>query len=375
MIETVIAITIIAVMAGAFTTALYSTVRNSRDAAVLDQLDRIKKGIVGEPRRSPPGELNLIRYGYVGDMGSLPSSIAALEAAGTQPLFQVNTSLQIGLGWSGPYIPATLNNFAVDPWGQGLVYTVATGTNATIGATTLGTIRSTGPDLTNNTADDHVVEIYEAEVRTDLVGYVKDEFGGPIPGVVVKISYPTEGVMGSTSDTTDSNAFYSFDNVPHGLRPLELFPKLAYKRASGTTSGGGGRDVNFTVQNLGKDATTFTSMTVTYITSPATTFSKVIVDGTTVFSGTGASGSPVSFTRAVAGSGVIRDPISVDVANLAMQVPDAVVRTTSVGGSLAITLSGFQYAGTPAAPADMTGVSFSVSFSDGSQTTFVPIRQ
>src|SRR5437879_513416 len=70
MIETTVVLMIIAVLIAAATTGIYATVANARDKAAMDQLVRLKQGIVGEqPRTIPPGEKNITRHGYVGDMG------------------------------------------------------------------------------------------------------------------------------------------------------------------------------------------------------------------------------------------------------------------------------------------------------------------
>ena len=140
-LETSVVLVVIAILASGFGTALYSTVANSRNTAAQNQLEVLKKAMVGEPRSVPPGEKNGQRYGYLGDMGGVSSSLSQLEAAGSQPDYAVSSLLQIGAGWRGPYVPTIVSAGMADPWGNGIVYSTATGTSALTGATLIATLR------------------------------------------------------------------------------------------------------------------------------------------------------------------------------------------------------------------------------------------
>ena len=373
-LELSVSLMVVAILMAAVGTGIYATVLDARDKAVLDQLDRIKKAIVGEPWTTRAGE-SLIRHGYLGDMGNLPATLSALVTQGTQATYQVDATTQIGAGWRGPYLPNSFSDLTVDPWGQGIVYTVAADISAVTGAPTVATIRSIGPDGKNGTADDRVVEIYRSEAFSTVSGYVKDASGLTVSGIGVQISYPINGTLlkPAATATTDSNGLYKFQNVPLGARVIQVSPHLSYKGNTAITTGSGGNNVQFTVQNLGQNATTITSMTVTYNTNPPAKYSQVKVDGSSVFTGTAVSGTTIFFTRTVAGTGVIQEPFRIDVANLYMQVPDILIGTVGAGGTLDFQLLNFTTVGS-SSPQDMTGVTFVVQFSDGSIIQFTPTR-
>ena len=164
---------------------------------------------------------------------------------------------------------------------------------------------------------------------------MKDGSGLNVPGVSVRISYPSNGTLINPGvlTTTDSNGLYKFQNIPQGMRVVQVDPHLSYKPESAFTSGGSGNDVQFTVQNLGQNATTFSSMTVTYNVDPPASYEEVKVNGASVFKAAASSGTTINFTRTVSGTGVIQQPFSVDVGNLYMQVPDVVIGSVGVGGT------------------------------------------
>lgn len=375
MLEMIVVLMIVAVLATALGTGLFSLTNNAREEAVRGQLDRIKKGLVGDPRVIPPGERDIRRYGFMGDLGNLPSRLDSLVNAGSFPDYSIDTNLQMGAGWRGPYEPVLPTDITVDPWGNGIVYTVAAGTSTVTGAPTVATLTSKGPDGILGTADDSVVEIYRADAFSQVLGYVKDTTGVTMPGVGVTLSIPSAGVIQNVSTTTDTSGLYTFNNVPQGERVIQLSPKMTYVADTGIVSGSSYNNLTFQLQNLGKDATSITSMTLTFTSSPVAQYSSVQINGTTVFSGTGVSGTAINFSQInVAGTGVIQEPIHFfEASGLTMLVPDSVIGTVGTGGSLTIKVNGFNQLGTNTNQ-DMTGVTFSVVCSDGSQTLFTAKR-
>ena len=379
MLEMTVVLVVVAILAASMATAIYSVTENARREAVLNQLDRIKKGMVGESRIIPPGEKDLRRYGFMGDIGGLPSSLLVLASIGSLPDYAIDADLQMGRGWRGPYEPVLASDITVDPWGRALVYTVAAGTSALTGAPTVATIKSLGPDGVSGTADDAVLEIYKADAFSKVLGYVKDPFGATVAGIQVTLYAPTAGVIQSppSTSTTDSDGLYSFTDVSQGERVLQLTPKLSFVRNTALTSGTNLNNVEFTVENLGKDSTTVTNMKLTFSSSPATDFTDVLVNGASVFSGLAASGTTVTFSssKSAAGTNVLQEPIHFfEASGLVMLVPDAIIGTVGTGGSLKIQVQNFEQVSTNN-DVDMTGVTFLAEFSDGSKTLFTTKRK
>jgi hypothetical protein len=369
--EVAVTALVIAVMVSGIGTALYSTTLSARDQSALDQLERIKAAIIGVAA-SETGS----RHGFIEDIGTLPASLNSLDTIGALPDYTMDSNLQIGAGWRGPYIAPRISAAFNDPWGSALVYSTAAGTSAVTGAAIVGTIRSIGADGANGTADDHVVEIYKSEAFTTLNGYVKDLVGAVVPGVSVQLSYPSNGVITSATVVTDNSGFYSFTDVPRGPGALELTPKLTYRAGSGVTTGNNRNNLEFVIENLGRNAISVTSIKMTWATTPASDFKRLLIDGMQLFSGTVASGTTLTISPAanLAGTGVIREPLRIDVAGQAMIVPDAVLGTVGDSGAITVVLEDFEETGNNN-NVDVTGVNFTVEFSDGSETAFLPVRQ
>ena len=140
LMEMTMVVAIVGILMAAFGTALYSIANNARMETVQYQLDRVKKGLVGQSRIIPPGERDIRRYGFIGDIGNLPATLNALTSAGSLPNYSIDDNLQMGAGWRGPYEPVLPTDVTVDPWGNGIVYTVAAGTSSVTGAPTVATI-------------------------------------------------------------------------------------------------------------------------------------------------------------------------------------------------------------------------------------------
>ena len=379
LLETVLALTVVTLMALAIGVSVGPSVDNAREEAVLDQLKRIKNGLVGDVRIMAPGQINLTAFGYVGGMGSLPASLDDLLAPDTQPLFSIDSTLQIGAGWMGPYIPSAPTDLTIDPWGNPIVLEVADGTSADTGAPRVALVRSLGPDGQNGTSDDYIVEIYEREAFSRVIGYVKDDFGTTVSGIDVDLSYPASGAVTTASTTTDSEGFFEFLDVPHGNAVLETEPKLIYQQDTALTTDSTFSNVEFFVENVARDSTAVTSFTLTYTSSPQAYFKEAWVDSVKIFdsdSPRGASGTPVTFSsETVNGTGVTQEPVRLQISGLIAQLPDTVIGTVGTGGTLKIELIDFQdVASSSGNTVEMTGVTFQLEFSDGSETLFTPKR-
>lgn len=135
----------------------------------------IKQAIVGDPLRIV--ENSRSSFGFVGDLGVLPSNLNELFIQGTYPGFSVSNN--VWFGWRGPYIDNTAmsnGNYValLDAWGNPIVYDT---TGWPVGPVV---IRSSGPDGVSGNNDDIYIpgnrdfEIYENEVRNYVSGTFKE---------------------------------------------------------------------------------------------------------------------------------------------------------------------------------------------------------
>jgi hypothetical protein len=368
---------IVTILTFTFGFAVPMTMEAGREERVREQLMRVKRALIGEPSTVRPGSVNLDRFGYVGDMGSFPSSLADLAGIGSQTAYGVTPVIELGSGWRGPYIATAPLDFLEDPWGNALVFDTTPGTSAYTDSAVVASIRSIGRDQQSGTGDDEFIEIYEGEARSDLFGYIRDTTGNTIAGVVVTLHYPTDGTLTTATDTTDADGRYAFPDIPHGERVLEVEPNLSYRPDTAFTSGAALNDIRLTIENQAEDATSITSFTLTFTSSPPAYYTQVLINGNSVYNDSSnrlgtAVAVPAFSAINVAGTGVQREPFHVVASSLAFQIPEIGVDTVGVGGTLEIELLDFRDAtsGGGAGNVNMTGVTFEIAFSDGSTTLF-----
>jgi len=129
LIEVIVVMAIVAIMAGIMVPFVYRMWEGNEIALTRERMLDLKRAMVGDPRLIQNG----IRtsYGYVGDNGQLPASLADLVPS---------------------YMPAGFDpgKYNKDAWSNEFVYT----TTETGGRRVAATLKSKGPDRRLGTADD-----------------------------------------------------------------------------------------------------------------------------------------------------------------------------------------------------------------------------
>ncbi len=382
LIEIVVVVGIIAVLAGALTPLTLQMIGARRERAARDELKALKEAIIGKATSTEQGEE--FTFGFVGDIGNVPDSLDRLKTIGSLSAYSFNTSKNMGAGWNGPYIMEKFGgDFKDDPWGTDYSYSTASGTNADLGVDYLATITSAGPDRTLSTSDDLSVQILEPEVRSDLVGYVRDTFGDDVRDVTVTINYASNGAITTATDTTDDEGRYEFSDIPVGDRVVTINPgKLIYKSETAETLTDDRDDVQFKIENFFDSAISISSIKADYAVSPAAYYEKVLINGVAVFTYASGdrpgNGTVVSFSAVnVAASTIDKKPFLARIQAGRVETPDITVERLVVGGSLTIELQDFvdSVSGGSAVTVDMTGIPFTITFSDGSIARFIPVKE
>lgn len=169
------------------------------------ELEALAVALVGNPEL----ENNGVRtdFGYVGDIGALPSGLDSLF---NRPTGGYTT-------WNGPYIKRRFtqitNDYGEDAWG--VAYTYAGGVDITStgsGSNIVRKIANASSDLLGN----------------EVTGIVLDRNGAP-PGsvntdsVTIFIEYP-DGIGGTTIDSVhpDASGYFSFSSIPIGNHDLGI---------------------------------------------------------------------------------------------------------------------------------------------------------
>ncbi len=117
LIELVMIIVVLGILAAVAIPKFSNMSESSRIAATREEMQSIRRAIVGNPQVVAGGEL--IDRGFEGDVGFAPSRLADLVIQpDTIPAYDRLTRL----GWNGPYIDSTGGMYLNDAWDAPYTY-------------------------------------------------------------------------------------------------------------------------------------------------------------------------------------------------------------------------------------------------------------
>ncbi len=201
LVELIITIVVVGILAAVATRQLGTTVETAKQEATKQELDQLAAAIVGNPNSYSEG--TRADFGYVGDVGAIPSSLANLA---TNPGGYAT--------WNGPYVSTggDTASYKKDAWGT--AYTI------------VGTaIRSTG----SGTNIDKPFAASSTPLLSNTISGTVVDANSTTPGTTHKdsinvvITYPN-GSGASTTSTVhpDKYGVFSFSGLPMGNRTLRV---------------------------------------------------------------------------------------------------------------------------------------------------------
>ncbi len=117
LIELVIIIVVLGILAGFAVPRFADMTTSSKRTATLDEMNGLKKAIIGNPSAVAGGEY--IDRGFEGDVGFAPSRLQDLSAKPDS----ISSYNQLSrLGWNGPYIDSSGGVYLTDAWGANYAY-------------------------------------------------------------------------------------------------------------------------------------------------------------------------------------------------------------------------------------------------------------
>jgi prepilin-type N-terminal cleavage/methylation domain-containing protein len=157
LIELMIAITIIGLLIGFMAPRLVGRVVNqARVTATRQQMDEIRKALVGDPNLIVDGEL--VAPGYHGDVGSwpppAPGDTIGLSWLYRQPPGVPAYNPYTKHGWNGPYIRADSQLRYLDDSWQNAFRLIRDATGKPIGLESMGPDGVFGPPIPGGAVDD-----------------------------------------------------------------------------------------------------------------------------------------------------------------------------------------------------------------------------
>jgi prepilin-type N-terminal cleavage/methylation domain-containing protein len=139
LIEIVVVLILMSLLVGAFAPLAAGQIRGQRVRLTQDRMQQVLIGMIGDRARGG--------YGYLGDLGQLPTVLTELNERGVQTPYAVDPNDGIGAGYNGPYVAEGLRSDVAlaDAWGTPFQYTAGT-----------PQLISPGADRTVGTGDDLV---------------------------------------------------------------------------------------------------------------------------------------------------------------------------------------------------------------------------
>lgn len=205
LVELVVVMIILAIIFGVALKSASVSSNTSRTEETKRELDLLAVAICGDPAKLSGG--SRADYGYIGDIGALPSSLAAL----------VNNPGGY-LTWSGPYIVDEFSGsgnseYLKDAWGISYSYAGGASLVSTGGGSTLS--RQLAPSVASL-------------LRNNLFVTITDKAQTP-PGSIYKdsvravLAHPDGiGAVRIRTKFPNNNGWVQFDSIPIGLHQLTV---------------------------------------------------------------------------------------------------------------------------------------------------------
>ena len=206
LIEVIVAMAIMALLAGAIVPVMLNRLDQSRYTLLMEEMQTIYEASMGVPAED--------YFGFVGDVGRLPDSTAELLDS---------TGMGLGTSWNGPYLSLGGNMRLQDVYGSD--YVIDTDTIR---------VRSYGPDNRDGTEDDI---IYPENALTTFSGDLEAQVlinnrlitspAADSENVQAYLSYAVDGDPSSVAlDFSTDYAFITDPPVHQGIHVLTLVAAL-----------------------------------------------------------------------------------------------------------------------------------------------------
>lgn len=205
LIEVTIIIVAVGILASLALQSMSSLMKDVRQVETEREMDMLAKAIAGDPSIMAVAGGERSEFGYVGDIGALPSNLDALT---NNPGYDT---------WNGPYIAPSFNtennDFKKDAWGVDYTYT---------GGVTI-TSTGSGSDIVKRFAD------AESDLLSNsITGLIRDVYDS-IPthddtvDLNVVIIYPDGlGGLDTNSCHPDDSGWFEFYSIPIGRHSLHV---------------------------------------------------------------------------------------------------------------------------------------------------------
>ena len=229
LLEILMVVALVAVVAVTSIIVITDSLNESRFQDTLNKMHQIANAMIGDPSLKENGART--SFGFLGDIGAIPTAAQSISVLVTNsvplPAWAVDTTVNFGIGWNGPYLSGENSgtDYTKDAWGNAFVYspTASPPTLVSLGADGVAGGTGYNQDIT-------VTLPSELTTATTVSGYVTNHYSAFKTAVDVQLNYPNgSGVLVQTPYTvTTPTGFFTFSNVPYGMRSITAcIPSLA----------------------------------------------------------------------------------------------------------------------------------------------------
>src|SRR3972149_11844022 len=204
LIEVIVILAVLVILVALLVPSTVQILTGARRNVTLDEMENLKKAMIGEPDPKTPGRRS--NFAYLGDMGNLPATLDDLVTQGAQPAHAFNSSKGVGAGWRGPYITLGPGSDAashrVDAFGNDYTYSGTDYVNGQ-GQTVDAKVVSLGADGVAGGAgkeEEVTLETLVAETTATVTGYGFSPDASALDTATGTMNYPASGLL--TSPTT-----------------------------------------------------------------------------------------------------------------------------------------------------------------------------
>lgn len=222
-IEILMVIALIAILSIASVEFFSESANEAKFQETVSRINQLRNAILGNADVKD-GSVRT-SFGYLGDLGSVPSSGFGLQALVSNPgvsAWQMIPEVRLGMGWNGPY--ASNGNpsvdLTVDAWGSPLLYDPGSSPPT---LTSYGADQAPGGAALNQ--DITVTLPVEASFAT-VQGYICLNAGPMETRAEVELNYPDgSGALKQELIPVepDQKGYFQFSNIPFGVRSITVY--------------------------------------------------------------------------------------------------------------------------------------------------------
>ena len=227
LVELLMTLSLLAILATLAIDRVNSSFDEARFEETIGRLKKIQTALIGDVSQISKGART--NFGYLGDVGGLPTLGQGIGAIFTNPGvptpgWLMNSSVRIGFGWNGPYLKGddAGADFQNDSWGTPFVYSPAS---------VPPTIISRGSDRLpggSGYARDITLEIPIAFTSCRAWGVIRQGGAVFVGAAEVELNRPDgAGVLVQTLTNVPSGAGtsgqFSISTIPSGVRSLTVY--------------------------------------------------------------------------------------------------------------------------------------------------------